>query len=493
MDVSTPSLATDGEASLWQTIRESLAGSNQDYTDGDIGRAVVLLAIPSVLELALESVFAVVDVFFVSRLGPDAVAIIGLSEGMLTITYAVASGLSIGAMATVARRVGEGDHDGASRAAVQAILIGILFSVPAGIAGAWFARPLLVLMGATGDVLAHSAYTVIVLGLDGVVLMLFLINAVFRGAGDAAIAMRVLWIANAINIFLDPCLIYGLGPFPRLGVTGAAVATVTGRGIGVLVQLYLLVHSPRGRGGRKRDADVMDTGATEGRRRIVIRWKHLRIEPRVMMNMLKLSGSAVLQELITTTSWVGLVRILASFGSAALAGYTIAIRIVVFALLPSFGLANAAATLVGQNLGAQKPDRAEASVWRACLYNLFFLGAIGVVFIVFAVPLVAGFTSDEAVAPVAVSGLRIISSGFVMYAYGFVLTMAFNGAGDTWTPTLINVFCFWLVEIPLAYGLARGLEMGPAGVFWSIAIAFSMMALISAAVFRRGRWKLKHV
>jgi putative MATE family efflux protein len=488
MDVSTSSLATDRESSLWQTIRESLAGSHQDYTDGDVGRAVVLLAIPSVLELALESVFAVVDVFFVSRLGPDAVATVGLSESMLTITYAVASGLSIGAMATVARRVGEGDHDGASRAAVQAILIGIFFSVPAGIAGAWFARPLLVLMGASGDVLAHSAYTVIVLGLDGVVLMLFLINAVFRGAGDAAIAMRVLWIANAINICLDPCLIYGLGPFPRLGVTGAAVATVAGRGIGVLVQLYLLVHSPGGSEGRK-----PETGAPGGRRRIVIRWEHVRLEPHVMMNMLKLSGSAVLQELITTTSWVGLVRILASFGSAALAGYTIAIRIVVFALLPSFGLANAAATLVGQNLGAQKPDRAEASVWRACLYNLFFLGAIGLAFIAFAVPLVAGFTSDEAVAPVALSGLRIISSGFVMYAYGFVLTMAFNGAGDTWTPTLINVFCFWLFEIPLAYGLARGLEMGPAGVFWSIAIAFSMMALISAAAFRRGRWKLKHV
>jgi putative MATE family efflux protein len=488
MDVSTSSLATDRESSLWQTIRESLAGSHQDYTDGDVGRAVVLLAIPSVLELALESVFAVVDVFFVSRLGPDAVATVGLSESMLTITYAVASGLSIGAMATVARRVGEGDHDGASRAAVQAILIGIFFSVPAGIAGAWFARPLLVLMGASGDVLAHSAYTVIVLGLDGVVLMLFLINAVFRGAGDAAIAMRVLWIANAINICLDPCLIYGLGPFPRLGVTGAAVATVAGRGVGVLVQLYLLVHPPGGSEGRK-----PETGAPEERQRIVIRWEHVRLEPHVMMNMLKLSGSAVLQELITTTSWVGLVRILASFGSAALAGYTIAIRIVVFALLPSFGLANAAATLVGQNLGAQKPDRAEASVWRACLYNLFFLGAIGLAFIAFAVPLVAGFTSDEAVAPVAVSGLRIISSGFVMYAYGFVLTMAFNGAGDTWTPTLINVFCFWLFEIPLAYGLARGLEMGPAGVFWSIAIAFSMMALISAAAFRRGRWKLKDV
>jgi MATE family, multidrug efflux pump len=459
-------------AGIWTTIRESLAGSHRTYTDGDLGRAVLLLAIPMILELALESVFAVVDVFFVSKLGPDAISTVGLTEAMLTIMYAVASGLSIGAMATVARRVGEGDRDGASIAAVQAILLGLIVAVPVGIAGAVFARPLLALMGAAPDVLAHSTYATIVLGFDGVILMLFLINAVFRGAGDAAIAMRVLWIANAINICLDPCLIFGLGPFPRLGVVGAAVATTTGRGVGVLLQLYFLW---RGRG------------------LIAIRRSHLHFDPRVMMNMIRLSGSAVFQAFIATSSWLGLVRILASFGSDALAGYTIAIRTVVFALLPSWGLANAAATLVGQNLGAGKPDRAEASVWRACLYNAAFLGSVGLVFVVFADPLVGVFTRDPSVAPVAASGLRIISSGFLFYAYGFVLTQSFNGAGDTATPTVINLFCFWLFEIPLAYVLARPLGLGPAGVFWSIAIAFSVMTVVSAYFFRRGSWKLKRV
>jgi putative MATE family efflux protein len=474
--LSTRSPLVEGEpvagTGIWTTIRESLTGSHREYTDGDIGRAVLLLAIPMILELSLESVFAVVDVFFVSKLGPDAVSTVGLTEAMLTIVYALAAGLSIGAMATVARRVGEGDRDGASIAAVQAILLGLIVAVPVGIAGAVFARPLLVLMGAQPDVLAHSTYTTIVLGFDGVVLMLFLINAVFRGTGDAAVAMRVLWIANAINICLDPCLIFGLGPFPRLGVVGAAVATTTGRAIGVLLQLYFLW---RGKG------------------RIAIRASHLRFDPRVMLNMVRLSGSAVFQSFIATSSWLGLVRILASFGSDALAGYTIAIRIVIFALLPSWGLANAAATLVGQNLGAGKPDRAEASVWRACLYNVAFLGTVGLLFVVFADPLVSVFTTDPSVAPTAASGLRIISSGFLFYAYGFVLTQSFNGAGDTVTPTVINLFCFWLFEIPLAYVLARPLGLGPAGVFWSIAIAFSVMTVVSAYFFRRGSWKLKRV
>jgi putative MATE family efflux protein len=311
--------------------------------------------------------------------------------------------------------------------------------------------------------------------------MLFLINAVFRGAGDAAVAMRVLWIANAINICLDPCFIFGLGPFPRLGVTGAAVATTTGRGIGVLVQLYLLVRLKP------------DTTGEKPRGRIVIRPEHLRFEPRVMWNMVRLSGSAVFQMLIMTTSWVGVVRILASFGSVAVAGCTIAIRIVMFVLLPSWGLSNAAATLVGQNLGAGRPDRAEASVWRACAYNAAVLGAISVLFVTFADVVVAWFTRDPDVGPIAVRGLRIISGGFLFYAAGYVLMQSFNGAGDTWTPTLINVFCFWLFEIPLAYVLARVFQLGPAGVFWAIAVAFSVMSVVSAIVFRRGRWKLKRV
>jgi putative MATE family efflux protein len=461
------------DVGLWTTIRESIAGSHHgSYTDGPIGRAILLLAIPMVLELVLESVFAVVDVFFVSRLGADAVATVGLTESMLTFVYAIAIGLSVGAMATVARRVGERDADGAARAAVQAVALGLIIAAPLGLAGFWFARPLLTLMGATPEVLAHASFASIVFGFNGVIMMLFLINAVFRGAGDAAVAMRVLWIANAINICLDPCFIFGLGPFPELGVTGAAVATTTGRGIGVLVQFYVLWRG----GGR-----------------IVVRREHLRLDPPVMLSMIRLSGSAVFQILVATSSWVFLIRILASFGSVAVAGCTIAIRIVMFVLLPSWGLSNAAATLVGQNLGANQPERAEASVWRATLYNVIFLTVVGVMFFVMADQIVAAFTSDPAVAPIAAGGLRIICAGFPFYAAGYVLTQSFNGAGDTVTPTLINVLCLWMGEIPIAYVLSRPVGLGPAGVFWSIAIAFSVMSLVSAAVFRRGRWKLKRV
>ncbi|HEY1912293.1 MAG TPA: MATE family efflux transporter, partial [Vicinamibacterales bacterium] len=328
------------------------------------------------------------------------------------------------------------------------------------------------LMGATPDVMAHSSFTAILFGFNGVILMLFLINAVFRGAGDASIAMRVLWIANAINICLDPCLIFGLGPFPRLGVTGAAVATTTGRSIGVLVQLYFLSRS-------------------DGR--IVIRRRHLRVDPAVMIGMVRLSGSAVFQMLIGTTSYIGVMRIIASFGSVAVAACTIVIRIIMFVLMPSWGLSNAAATLVGQNLGAAKPDRAEQSVWRACLYNSGVLGALGIVFVLFADVVVGWFTQDPAVKPLATNGLRIVSAGFPFYAAGYVLTAAFNGAGDTVTPTLINLGCFWAFEMPLAYALAVTLGYGPPGVFWSLAVSFSLMSLVAAWLFRQGRWKLKRV
>jgi putative MATE family efflux protein len=455
--------------SLWAAVRESLAGSrHRDYTDGDIGRAILLLAVPMVLELALESVFAVVDVFFVSRLGADAVATVGLTESMLTIIYALAVGLSVGAMATVARRIGEKNPDGAARAAVQAIMLGIIVAVPMGLAGGLLAPRLLGMMGAGPGVIANAAYTRIMLGMSGVILMLFLINAVFRGSGDAAIAMRVLWIANAINLCLDPCFIFGLGPFPRLGVTGASVATTTGRGIGVLVQLLWL---------------------TRGTSRVVIRPEHIRLDALVMLNMVRLSGSAVLQSLIATTSYVGLVRIIATFGSAALAGYTIGIRMIIFAMLPSWGLSNAAATLVGQNLGARQPDRAEQAVWAAARYNLYFLGAVGVVFVVFAGPIVGLFPGDRAMHDYGTTALRIIGLGFPFYAYAIVVGGAFNGAGDTWTPTLINAFCFWLWEIPLAWFLSRVLHMGPSGVFIAIAVAFSTLAVVAVILFRRGRWK----
>jgi putative MATE family efflux protein len=469
----TETQAPAPEPGLWNTIRESLAGSHHgSYTEGSIDRAIVLLAIPMVLELVLESVFAVVDVFFVSRVGPDAVATVGLTEAMMTMIYAVAMGLGMGATATVSRRMGEKDLEGAAIAAVQAIALGLLVAVPVGVLGFSFARPILLLMGATPDVLAHSSFTAILFGFNGVILMLFLINAVFRGAGDAAIAMRVLWIANAINICLDPCLIFGLGPFPRLGVTGAAVATTTGRGIGVLVQLYFL---------SRRDG------------RIVIRRRHLRLNPSVMLNMVRLSGSAVFQMFIGTTSYIGVMRIIASFGSIPVAACTIVIRIIMFVLMPSWGLSNAAATLVGQNLGAGQPERAETSAWRACWFNVAVLGVLGILFVGFADVVVGWFTHDPEVAPIATQGLRIISGGFPFYAAGYVLTQSFNGAGDTWTPTLINLGCFWLFEIPLAYILGRTLGYGPPGIFWAMAVAFSVMSMVSASLFRRGTWKLKRV
>ena len=344
--------------------------------------------------------------------------------------------------------------------------------ITVGLLGVAYAPSLLRLMGASPAVVANASFTTVMLGANGVIMLLFLINAVFRGAGDAAIAMRVLWIANAINICLDPCLIFGLGPFPELGITGAAVATTTGRGIGVLVQLYALARQ---------------------RGRVTIRRSHLRLDPAVMITMMRLSGSAVVQGLIPNLGWLGLVRILATFGSDALAGFAIAFRVVVFALLPAWGLANAAATLVGQNLGAGKPDRAETSVWRTCVYNLLCLGAVGFVFVVLPVPLVGVFTDNPVVAANAVSALRIISSGFPFYACAMVLTQAFNGAGDTVTPTIINLFCFWLWELPIAYLLSHVWGFGPSGVFWSIAIAYSTMAVVSAALFRRGRWKMKVV
>jgi len=460
-------------ARLWATVREAIRGSKQDFTEGPIGRAIFLLAVPMVAEMVMESLFAVVDIFWVSRLGADAVATVGITESMLALIYAVAIGLSLGATAMVARRIGEKDPERAASTAVQAIALGIVVAVPIGVAGALSAPRLLELMGASpGVVEKGSGFTAIMLGANVVILLLFLINAVFRGAGDAAIAMRVLWLANALNIALGPCFIFGLGPFPELGVTGAAVGTCIGRGTGVLYQLWTL---------------------SRGRGRVVVRRAHIRLDPAVMLRLLRLSGSGILQAAIGTASWIGLVRILSSFGSAALAGYTIGIRVVVFAILPSWGMSNAAATMVGQNLGAGKPGRAERSVWIAGFYNMLFLGCVGLSFVLFARPLIRFFTSDPAVIPYGVDCLRFISYGFLFYAYGMVLTQAFNGAGDTWTPTVINFFCFWLWEIPLAYVLAKKAGMGPRGVFAAIMIAFSTLAVVGAILFRRGKWKEKKI
>jgi putative MATE family efflux protein len=465
--------APETSEGLWSAIRESLRGSHRDYTVGPIGRAVILLAIPMVLEMFMESLFAVTDIFWVSHLGPEAAATVGLTESLLTLIYALAIGLSIGATAMVARRIGERNPDGAARAAVQALLLALIMSIAIALVCAPLAPKLLALMGASTSVVAHgSTFTRVMLAGNATVVMLFMINAIFRGAGDAAIAMRVLWLANSINIILGPLLIFGVGPFPRLGVVGAAVATNIGRGTGALYALSRLVRS----GGR-----------------FDIRRQHVRLEPAIMSRLLRLSSTATFQVFIGMASWIGLARIVASFGTDVVAGYIVGIRVVVFALLPSWGMSNAAATMVGQALGARNPDRAERAVWKAGFYNMIFLGVIGLIFILFARPIVNIFTSDPNVVPYGVDCLRIISYGFLFYAYGMVLGQSFNGAGDTWTPTIINLFVFWLWELPLAYFLALHLAMGPRGVFIAITIAFSTLAVVSAIVFRRGRWKTRVV
>ena len=462
------------KSTLWSDLRESIHGRHShDYTETPVGKAVLLLSVPMVLEVCMESIFAVVDIFFVSRRGPASMTTVGLTEAMLTLLYSVALGLCMGAAAVVARRVGEKNFDDAAVAAVQAILLGFAVSVPVAIFGGLFAPKLLEWMGGSEDVIqVGTNFTRIMFGGNATIVFLFLINAIFRGAGDAAIAMRVLWFANAINILLGPCFIFGLGPFPELGVTGAAVATNIGRGCGVIYQVSKLV---RGHG------------------RIQIRKEHLRLDLPVLRSMVRISGTGMLQSLVHTTSYLALIRILSTFGSVVVAGYTVGIRIIVFALLPSWGMSNAAATLVGQNLGAGKPDRAEQAVWIACRYNFFFLGLVGILFVLFAEPIISIFTTDPGAMPHAVRCLRIVSCGFVFYAYGMVLTNAFNGAGDTATPTRINLFCFWLWEVPLAWFLSRTLGFGPTGVFVAILTAFSTLAVLSAWLFRKGKWKLRKI
>src|ERR1700756_1668545 len=459
--------------SIWKSIGEALRGSHQDFTTGSLNRAILLLAIPMVLEMVLESLFAVVDVFWVGRLGADAVATVGLTESLLSLVFAVGLGLSLSTTAMVARRIGEKDPEGAAVAGVQAIAIGLAVSLLVGIPSFFFAPQLLKLMGASPQIIATgSGYASIALGGGGVIMLLFLNNAIFRGAGDAAIAMRLLWVSNIINLILDPCLIFGWGPFPKLGVTGAALATFTGRSIGVLYQFYRLLR---------------------GSERIRILHSQIRLELGVLWRLVRVSLTGILQFAIAHTSWIGLVRIVSLFGSAALAGYTIAIRILIFIILPSWGLSNAAANLVGQNLGAKQPERAATSVWRTGFYNMLFLGAIGVFFAIFAVPVVRLFTSDPQVIPLAASCLRIISYGNIGYAYGMVMLQAFNGAGDTITPTVVNLFGFWFIEIPLAYALAIPARLHSNGVFISIVVAEAAIAAAGIILFRRGRWKLQQI
>jgi putative MATE family efflux protein len=470
MDVAAPEAP---QPSLWSSVREAVRGSHQDFTQGGLNRAILLLAIPMVLEMVLESLFAVVDVFWVGRVSANAVATVGLTESLLLLVFAIGMGLSLSTTAMVARRTGEHDHEGAAVAAVQAIFIGLAFSVAIGLPCLYFAPDLLRLMGASPQIVSTgSGYARIALGGSGVVVLLFLNNAIFRGAGDAAIAMRLLWLSNIINLVLDPCLIFGWGPFPRLGVTGAALATFTGRGIGVIYQFYRLLR---------------------GTERIRVLRRQIRVNLEVLLRLFRVSLSGIFQFAIAQSSWIGLVRIVSFFGASAVAGYTIAIRIVIFAILPSWGLSNAAATLVGQNLGAKQPERAETSVWRTGFYNMIFLGAVGILFVFFAEPVVHIFSRDPDVVPLAVSCLRIVSCGNIGYAYAMVMLQAFNGAGDTVTPTIVNFFGFWMFEIPLAYWLAIHQGMHSNGVYWSIVIAEGSIAVASIVLFRRGRWKQRMI
>ena len=465
---------TGKRGSIWRRgnafVRESLRDNDNDYTSGRIGRALGLLAIPMMLEMSMESVFAVVDIAFVSILGTDAIAAVGITEALITVLYAVAVGLGMGVTAMVARRIGAQEREAAARVTGQAIWIGAALSLMIGIPGIIYAADMLRLMGASdGVVETGSGFAAVLLGGSSSILYPFILNAAFRGAGDANVALRSLWLANGLNIILDPCLIFGLGPFPEMGVTGAAVATTIGRSVGVIYQLWYLF---------------------DGRGRLKFQLRNLAIAPRVIQRMLVISAGGVGQFLIATSSWIIVMRIVALYGSTAVAAYTIGLRMFEFIWLPSWGLGNAAATLVGQNLGANKPDRAEESTWRAARYNLVFMVAIGVLLVALA-PGIAGLFSDDAeVLRYGTACLRILAVGIPMYAIGMIITQALNGAGDTVTPTLINFVCFWVLQIPLAYWLATEVSLGPNGVFIAIVVSESLVTILSVIVFRSGRWKL---
>jgi putative MATE family efflux protein len=456
--------------SFLSLVNQAIRGTEQSFTTGSIDRAIFLLAIPMILEMSMESLFAIVDVFYISRLNDnDALATVTLTESLLTLVYSLGIGLSMGATAMVARRIGEKDVAAARVAGVQAIYIGVGLSLLISFFGLWFAKDLLVLMGANEQILAkHSGYTLWMLGGNATILFLFLINGIFRGAGDAALAMRTLIISNGLNILLDPLFIFGFGPVPAFGVEGAAIATNIGRGVGVVYQLYHLFKGP---------------GV------IKINAQHLIIQWPIVKSLIQVSAGGTGQFLIGSASWIFLVRIISSFGSMALAGYSIGIRIIVFAILPAWGLANAAATLVGQNLGAGQSDRAERSVWRTGFFNLLFMVLVTVLFYLFAHPLVSFFTKDQVVIRHGVQCLQVVCLGYIFYAYGMVVNQAFNGAGDTRTPTILSLFGFWAFQIPLAYLLAKPLGMETMGVYIAIVVAESAMAIVAILLFRRGDWK----
>ncbi|MBM3724420.1 MAG: MATE family efflux transporter [Acidobacteria bacterium] len=459
---------------FWAAVRESIHGSQRDFTEGSITRAIGVLAVPMVLEMVMESAFAIVNVFWVSRLGAEAVTAVGLTEAMMTIVFTVALGLSMAATAVVARRTGEKNHEAARVAAGQTLLLGAMMSGAISLIGVLFGRQLLDMM-ASSPVIERvgGGFTTILLGANFSVFFIFVINAVFRGVGDAAVAMRVLWLANAINLVLDPCLIFGLGPFPELGVTGSAISTSVGRGIGVAYQLWLLF---RGDG------------------RIRLNLSHLRPRREVLAELWAVALPGMFQYLVATASWVGLVKLVATFGAQVMAGYTVAIRIIMMFLLPSWGLSNAAATLVGQNLGAAKPERAERSVYLAALYNVLFMGVVTAVCVAAAEPILRFFATDASAAgglmvEWGVRSLRMLSYGNVFYALSMVMVQSFNGAGDTWTPTRINILCHWIIQLPVAWALAHTLGLGATGILYAVVGAESLLAVIATVMFRQGKWK----
>lgn len=465
------------QQSTWQRasafLREALRDNDADFTSGPIGRALGLLAIPMMLEMAMESIFAVVDIAFVSRLGTDAVAAVGITEALIAVLYGLAIGLGMGVTAMVSRRIGENDARGAATVTGQAIWVGAAVSVIIGIAGVIYARDLLAIMGATDSIIeTGSGFTAVLLGGSFSIVYLFLLNAAFRGAGDATVALRSLWIANGINIVLDPCLIFGLGPFPEMGVTGAAVATTIGRGIGVAYQLWYLLN---------------------GRGRLEFHLHDMRLKFALSMRLVRISLGGIAQFIIATASWIGVMRIVAIYGSSAIAAYTIALRMMEFILLPAWGLGNAAATLVGQNLGAGKPARAEKSTWKAAKYNALFMATTGILLLVFAEFVTGLFTDQADVLRWGTSCLQILSVGFPMYAVGMVVVQALNGAGDTTTPAYLNIICFWVVQIPLAYWLATQTALGPNGAFVAIVVAESLLTILATLLFRMGTWKHREI
>lgn len=458
---------------IWLDIKESIAGTERDFTSEKLNRAIFLLSVPMVLEMAMESVFAIADIFFVSKLGAETVAVVGITESLMTLVYALGVGIGTAATAIVSRRIGEKNPEGASRSAAQAIITGAFLSIVIALPAIIFYRKILGLMGVEPEVIRqYGSYTLIITGSNIVIMLLFINNAIFRSSGDAAISMRVLWFANILNLILDPILIFGIGPVPALGIKGAAIATSIGRGSGVIYQFYLLFR---------------------GKYRINLKLRHFIPDWTLIRHLIRLASGATGQHLIATSSWIILVRIISIFGSVAVAGYTIAIRIMVFMLLPSWGISNATSTLVGQNLGAAKPERAERSVWITGYINMIFLGSIGLILALFPGSFIRLFINDPEVVAYGSDCLRILSYGFIAYGLGMVMVSTLNGAGDTITPTWINLFSYWILEIPLAYLLSVTLGLSESGVFISIVVSEVFMTLSASYFVRKGNWKLRRV